>query len=78
MAGINTKYGNEYNQPIREYIVTSIDEIADLPTTTTDAKGKFADDVNFQHRPCIGSICQVVADSGLLVYMLNENGWQEI
>jgi len=78
MAGIKSKYGNDYNTPISEYVLTDKTEIADLPTTTSDAKGKFADDVNFKSRPAIGSVAQVIDSTGLTVYMLSLTGWVEI
>lgn len=79
MAGINTRYGNSFNQPTREYIVTSEAEIDDLPTTTANAKGKFADDVNFRSRPAIGSTCKVIEEDGTLsYYILRENGWIKV
>lgn len=78
MAGIKSKYGNDYNTPISEYVLTDKTEIADLPTTMSDAKGKFADDVNFQHRPAIGSTAQVIDSNGLTVYLLSDTGWVEI
>ena len=78
MAGIKSKYGNDYNTPISEYILTDKAEIADLPTTTSDAKGKFANDVNFKNRPAIGSIAQVIDSNSLTVYMLSNSGWVEI
>lgn len=78
MAGIKSKYGNDYNTPISEYVLTDKAEIADLPTTTSDAKGKFADDVNFKNRPAIGSVAQVIDSTGLAVYMLSSSGWIEI
>lgn len=78
MAGIKSKYGNDYNTPISEYVLTDKAEIADLPTTTSDAKGKFADDVNFKNRPAIGSIAQVIDSNSLTVYMLSDSGWVEI
>lgn len=78
MAGIKSKYGNDYNTPISEYVLTDKTEIADLPTTTSDAKGKFANDVNFKNRPAIGSIAQVIDSNSLTVYMLSNSGWVEI
>lgn len=76
MAGVSVKYGNQYNQPLREYVVTNEDEISDLPTSTTAAKGKFKDDVNFQSKPAIGSSCKVIASDGsVYFYFLRENGW---
>lgn len=78
MAGIKSKYGNDYNTPISEYVLTDKAEIADLPTTTFDAKGKFANDVNFKNRPAIGSIAQVIDSNSLTVYMLSNSGWVEI
>lgn len=78
MAGIKSKYGNDYNTPISEYVLTDKAEIADLPTTTSDAKGKFADDVNFKNHPAIGSVAQVIDSTGLAVYMLSSSGWVEI
>lgn len=78
MAGIKSKYGNDYNTPISEYVLTDKTKIADLPTTTSDAKGKFADDVNFKNRPAIGSVAQVIDSTGLAVYMLSSSGWVEI
>jgi hypothetical protein len=78
MAGIKSKYGNDYNTPISEYVLTDKAEIADLPTTTSDAKGKFANDVNFKNRPAIGSIAQVIDSNSLTVYMLSNSGWVEI
>ena len=47
MAGILSKMGNNYNIPIREYTLTDLADIADLPTTTSDAKGKFKGDISF-------------------------------
>ena len=78
MTGIKSKYGNDYNTPISEYVLTDKAEIADLPTTTSDAKGKFANDVNFKNRPAIGSIAQVIDSNSLTVYMLSNSGWVEI
>lgn len=78
MSGIKSKYGQHYNTPISEYIVTDKADVSLLPTTTANATGKFAEDVNFSGRPCIGSICQVIDSSGLTVYMLDETGWIEI
>lgn len=78
MAGIKSKHGNNYNTPISEYIITDKADIKYLPTATTKATGKFANDVNFFALPCIGSTCQVINDSGLTVYMLSETGWVEI
>ena len=78
MAGIKSKYGNDYNNPISEYVLTDKTEIADLPTTTSDAKGKFANDVSFKTRPAIGSVAQVIDSTGLAVYMLSSSGWVEI
>lgn len=77
MAGILAKIGNNYNIPEKEYTITDVSEIADLPTTTSDAKGKFANDVSFEQRPPIGSVCKVITENGLLVYMLRETGWVE-
>lgn len=78
MSGIKSKYGNDYNTPVSEYILTDRADVAFLPTTTTKATGKFADDINFSSKPCIGSMCQVIDDSGLSVFMLGETGWIEI
>ena len=78
MAGILNKIGNNYNVPIKEYTVTDVADIAELPTTTSDAKGKFKGDCNFAQRPPLGSICQVITSNGLLIYMLGETGWVEI
>lgn len=78
MAGIKSKYGNDYNTPLSEYILTDKSEVADLPTTDKDAKGKFANDVNFQSRPAIGSTAQVIDSNGLTVFMLSLTGWIEI
>ena len=78
MAGIKSKYGNDYNTPLSEYILTDKAEIADLPTTDKNATGKFAYDVNFQHRPAIGSTAQVIDSNGLTVFMLSLTGWVEI
>lgn len=78
MAGILSKMGNNYNVPLREYTLTDLADIADLPTTTSDAKGKFKDDISFRSRPPIGSICQVITEYGLIVFMLGETGWIEI
>ena len=46
MAGILSKMGNNYNVPLREYTLTDLADIADLPTTTSDAKGKFKGDIS--------------------------------
>lgn len=78
MAGIKSKYANDYNTPLSEYILTDKTEIADLPTTNKDATGKFADDVNFQLRPAIGSTAQVIDSNGLTVFILSLTGWVEI
>ena len=78
MAGILNKMGNNYNIPIREYTLTDLADIADLPTTTSDAKGKFKSDSSFSQRPPIGSTCQVITEYGLFVFMLGETGWIEI
>ena len=79
MAGIKAKYGNIDNQPLSEYVVTSEAEIEDLPTSTTSAKGKFADDVNFTNKPSIGSKCKVItSDGNLYLYMLTEKGWVKV
>lgn len=78
MAGIKSKYGDNYTASVSEYILTDEAEIADLPTTTSDAKGKFANDPSFKARPAIGSVCQVITATELIVYMLGENGWVEI
>ena len=45
MTGILSKMGNNYNIPIREYTLTDLADIADLPTTTSDAKGKFKPEI---------------------------------
>ena len=78
MAGIKSKYGDSPNTPLSEYILTDKADIANLPTTTSDATGKFADDVNFQSHPAIGSIAQVIDSNGLTVFMLSLTGWIEI
>lgn len=78
MAGIKSKYGDSPNTPLSEYILTDKADIANLPTTASDATGKFANDVNFQHRPAIGSTAQVIDSNGLTVYMLSDVGWVEI
>ena len=78
MAGIKSKYGDSPNTPLSEYILTDKAEIADLPTTMSDATGKFANDVNFQSRPAIGSTAQVIDSNGLTVYLLSDVGWVEI
>ena len=78
MAGILSKMGNNYNIPIREYTLTDLADIADLPTTTSDAKGKFKGDISFSQRPPLGSICQVITATELRIFMLGENGWVEI
>lgn len=78
MAGIKSKYGNDYNAPISEYVLTDKADVVFLPTTTKNATGKFADNVDFEQRPNIGSICQVIDDDGLTVYMLGDTGWVEI
>ena len=78
MAGILSKMGNNYNVPLREYTLTDLADIADLPTTTSDAKGKFKGDSSFSQRPPIGSTCQVITEYGLFVFMLGETGWIEI
>ena len=77
MAGILAKIGNSYNVMEREYTLTDIADIAYLPTTTKDATGKFKGDSSFDTRPPIGSVCKVVTNNGLVVYMLNETGWVE-
>ena len=47
MAGILSKMGNNNNIQIREYTLTDLADIADLPTTTSDAKGKFKGVISF-------------------------------
>ena len=78
MAGILSKMGNNYNVSIREYTLTDLADIADLPTTTSDAKGKFKGDISFSQRPPLGSTFQVITEYGLFVFMLGETGWIEI
>lgn len=78
MAGIKSKYGNDYNTPISEYVLTDKADIAYLPTTTKSATGKLADNVDFEQKPNIGSICQVIDNDGLTIYMLGETDWVEI
>ena len=78
MAGILNKMGNNYNIPIREYTLTDLADIADLPTTTSDAKGKFKGDISFSQCPPLGSMCQVITATELRILMLGENGWVEI
>ena len=78
MAGILSKIGVNYNTPTMEYVITDIADVDDLPTTTSDAKGKFKGDISFSQRPPLGSTCQVITEYGLFVFMLGENGWVEI
>lgn len=78
MAGILSKIGNDSNTPTKEYVLTDKATVANLPTVASDATGSLAGNVDFAGRPCIGSICQVIDDSGLTVYMLSETGWIEI
>lgn len=78
MAGIKSKYGNDYNTPLSEYILTDKADISNLPTATTDAKGKFAGDPSFAAHPAIGSTCQVISSDGLEVYRLGETGWIKV
>ena len=65
MAGILSKMGNNYNIPIREYTLTDLADIADLPITTSDATGKFKGDISFSQRPPLGSIYQVITATEL-------------
>lgn len=78
MAGILSKIGVNYNTPTMEYVITDIADVDDLPTTTSDAKGKFKGDISFRSRPPIGSICQVITATELRIFMLGETGWIEI
>ena len=78
MSAIKSRYGDTPNTPLSEYVLSDKADVVYLPTTTSDAKGKFENDVNFSARPCIGSTCQVIDDDGLTVYMLGETGWIEI
>lgn len=78
MAGIKSKTGDYYNLPVSEYTITSKADIKDLPTTKTKAKGKFANNIDFEALPSIGSICKVVTGQELIIYMLGEEGWFEI
>lgn len=78
MAGLKIKRGDCYNVAPSEYVITDVADIQYLPTVTSDAKGKFADNPDFETRPIIGSTCQVVTGAELIVYMLGEDGWFEI
>lgn len=79
MAGNLLKKGDYNNTNVCEYIVDTVDEIQLLPTTTSAASGKFADDVNFKVQPPIGSTCIVGnGDNEMLVYMLFSSGWKQI
>ena len=71
-------FRRNFNVPLREYTLTDLADIADLPTTTSDAKGKFKGDISFSQRPPLGSICQVITATELRIFMLGENGWVEI
>ena len=46
MAGMLLRVGDRPNTNICEFCVDTIDEVELLPTTTTKAKGKFANDAN--------------------------------
>lgn len=79
MAGNLMRYANQFNTNVAEYCVDSVDEVSLLPTSTDDAKGKFANDVNFKLHPAIGSTCIVGNDGGdILIYVLFSNGWKEM
>ena len=79
MAGNLIKYADRPNSNVAEYCVDTIDELALLPTTTTKARGKFANDVNFKAKPAIGSTCIVGNSEGdILYYILFSDGWKQM
>ena len=79
MAGMLLRVGDRPNTNICEFCVDTIDEVELLPTTTTKAKGKFANDANFNMYPPIGSTCIVGNNNDeVIVYILFSNGWKQL
>lgn len=79
MAGILLKRGQLDNAALCEFAVDSVDDIQYLPTMTTKATGKFADNPDFARRPPMGSTCIVGNEGGdLLVYQLFSFGWKSL
>lgn len=79
MSGMLLRMGDRPNTNICEYVVDTVEEVDLLPTTTTYASGKFANEICFKTKPPIGSTCIVGnGDSELLVYMLFSNGWKKL
>lgn len=85
MAGILAEIGGKPNIETCTFYVDSESEVKDLPTTTTHAKGNFADNPDFKMLPPIGSICIVGKSDtdeeetgGLIIYILFTDGWKKI
>lgn len=76
MAVLCTRFRDQANAKLMEFVCDTEDEIRDLPTTTEMGKGSF---IEFTHTAPIGSVAVVGNDGGeLLVYELFSFGWKKI
>ena len=79
MAGTCMKYADHPNSGVAEYCVDTAAEIDLLPTMTEKAKGKFADNADFDNLPAMGRVCVVGNGEGdILYYMLFSDGWKKM
>lgn len=85
MAGILAEIGGKSNINTCTFYVDSEDEVKNLPTINTRAKGSFANNPDFKMLPCIGSVCIVgrsdkddEESDGLIIYILFTDGWKKI
>ena len=79
MAGNITKFKNDIDGNVLEYVVDTVEEVELLPTTKKKGTGAFASIPAFQINPEIGSTCIVGnGDDKVLVYMLFSNGWKRL
>lgn len=79
MAGSTIRISGQNNSDICEFVVDTIEEIKNLPTTTKKGTGDFEGVPGFGYIVPIGSTCIVGnGDDDILIYMLFSNGWKQI
>lgn len=74
MSAICTHYADKPVIGLLQFVCDTVDEVKDLPTTTTPGNGELS---TYKSAP-MGSTCTVGNGGATKVYMLFTDGWQEI
>lgn len=78
MSAICSKRGSVSLVNDMEYRITDSSYLDMLPTLNKEASGDLVGLKEFSVRPALGSICQLITNSGLQIYILAESGWVTI